>query len=205
MDKLPNVAPSSRQEIEPSTSSTPRSEKLKRMRRVTEMATNLFRAYPKTDYDDPDAALANMIVVLSSYTDAIIREVTSLETGLQRKSIFPPRIAEIVKACETIAARDAQRKRFEEWGKPKEQMALGPPPHERPTREELLAKHGGSLLPKSFGKTPEEIELARKREKEALEPQAVPWAPLIEHYHDHPQRLANLTGEIGTRRSLRQR
>jgi hypothetical protein len=175
------------------------------MKRVTEMATNLFRAYPKTDYDDPQGALANMIVVLSGYSDAIVREVTSMETGLQRTSIFPPRIAEIVKACEAIAARDAKRKRFEEWGKPKEQLALGPPPHERPTREELLAKHGGSLLPKNFGKSREEIVRAEAREKAALEPQAVPWGDVIKHYHENPQRLEHLVCEAGSRRSLRQR
>jgi len=168
------------------------------------MATRLFESYPKTDYDNPEAALANMVAVLSGYTEAIVREVTSPETGLQRKSVFPPRIAEIVKACEAIVVRDATRKRFQEWGKPDEKLALGPPPHERPTREQLLKKFGGSLLPKDFGKSVEEIARARAKEKAALEPQAPSWKAITENYAANPQRLANLISEPGKRRSLRQ-
>lgn len=44
-------------------------------------------------------------MVLERYPDAVIRDVTSPLTGVQRRCKFPPSIAEVVEACDAEVAR----------------------------------------------------------------------------------------------------
>lgn len=195
MDKLPAVVPP-RQAVaasavpveKPKTLSI---EQLKRLKEVTKAATKLFDRYPSSDYDHPKEALAAMVTVLSAYSLGIVRFVTSDETGLQRTCTFPPRLAEIVKACDAAAATIDRANRFANWGRRTEPVPIRGP---RPTLDELKAKYGGSLLPPDFGKEPGETKPPTP---------ALPFEKVIPHYAENPQRLENLTREQGTRRSLR--
>lgn len=90
-----------------------------------------------------------METVLSAYPIEVVREVTSVETGLQRTCTFPPRTAEIVKACDALVARDLRYSRFRNWGKREPEPDLGP----RMTKEELEERYGGSILPPGFGES----------------------------------------------------
>lgn len=51
-------------------------------------------------------------MVLEGYSDAIISEVTDPRTGIQRRSKFPPTIAEVVEACTEEVARAERIKKF---------------------------------------------------------------------------------------------
>lgn len=118
---------------------------------MTKATKRLFEAYPASDYDNPKAALAQMVTVLSGYSLGIVRYVTSPENGLQRTCKFPPRIAEIVEACEKAADRINRFDRMRMFGQQRLiERDLGP----KLTREELLARYGGSLLPADFGTKP---------------------------------------------------
>lgn len=167
-------------------------EQLKRLKAVTKAATRLFDRYPTSDYDHPKEALAAMVTVLSAYSLGIVQFVTSDETGLQRTCTFPPRLAEIVKACDEAAAKLDRLNRFANFGRRNEPALIRQGP--RPTLEQLKARYGGSLLPPDFGKEPSEIKPPTP---------ALPFEKVIPHYAENPQRLENLTGAIGTRKSLR--
>lgn len=133
-----------------------------------------------------------MVTVLSDYSLGIVRFVTSDETGLQRSCTFPPRIAEIVKACDEAAAKLDRLNRFANFGRRNEAPLIEHGP--RPTLDELKARYGGSLLPADFGKEPSELK----------PPAPAPtWDAIAEHYAENPQRIEGLTREQGTRRSLR--
>jgi hypothetical protein len=167
--------------------------KLERLKATSRAAKHLFQSYPRTDYDDPDGALASFITVLSGYSVAIMREATSVETGIQRVSKFPPRISELVEFCDKLVARLANYERLKNWGeetlRERQQLALEDRSH-RLTLEQLKAKHGGSLLPEGFGKDPE------KSKEWAPAPK---WKEIVEHYQQHPERMQRLLGELGTR------
>jgi hypothetical protein len=51
-------------------------------------------------------------MVLERYPDAVIRDVTSPLTGIQRRSKWPPSIAEVVEACDAEVARIERMKRL---------------------------------------------------------------------------------------------
>lgn len=132
-----------------------------------------------------------MVTVLSAYSFGIVRFVTSDETGLQRTCTFPPRIAEICKACDEAATKLDRLNRFATFGRRNEPALIRGP---RPSLEELKAKYGGSLLPPDFGKEPSEIKPPTP---------ALPFEEVIPHYAENPQRLEGLTRDFGTRKSLR--
>ncbi len=69
------------------------------------MARRVYGAYRKDDFADPDSFLAQLGMVLERYPDEIIRHVTSPITGIQRRSKFPPTIAEVAEACDNEVAR----------------------------------------------------------------------------------------------------
>jgi hypothetical protein len=110
----------------------------------------LFLAYPRSDYDEPDGALASYVEVLSGYSDVIVQHVTSNKTGIQRRSKFPPRVAELVAICDEAAEAIERRRRYENWGKNDATLLEGPK-GEKPTLEELKAKYGPN-----WGLTPRE-------------------------------------------------
>lgn len=203
MDKLPAVVPP-RQAADPSlappTKPSPLStEQLKRLKAVTECARRLFSRYPASDYDNPKEALAAMVTVLSDFSLGIVRFVTSDETGLQRRCTFPPRMAEIVAACNEAAATIDRMNRFHNWGRRNEPALplTGP----RPSLEELKARYGGSVLPADFGKI-DPVDAVKEKLRRDVREKALTLEQ-IEGYYEHPDVGKHLTGEIGTRRSAR--
>jgi hypothetical protein len=110
----------------------------------------LFTAYPSNDYEDPKGALATYIEVLSGYSDVIVAHVTSNKTGIQRRIKFPPRIAELVSACDEAAAFLERLKRYSNWGR--NNQAIEGTKDPRPTRAQMLAKYGPNYgLDESLG------------------------------------------------------
>ncbi len=66
-------------------------------------------------------------MVLERYPDQIIRDITSPLTGIQRRSKFPPTIAEVVTACDEEVARAERIKRYSEMrAAPREPRPVDP-------------------------------------------------------------------------------
>ena len=72
---------------------------------ISGLARRVYGAYRKDDFADPDSFLAQLGMVLERYPDEIIRHITSPVTGIQRRSKFPPTIAEVAEACDEEVAR----------------------------------------------------------------------------------------------------
>jgi hypothetical protein len=133
-----------------------------------------------------------MVAVLNGYSEDRPRGHLA-ETGL-RKSVFPPRLAEIVAACEAIAARDANRKRYQEWESPRswrwDRRRTSDP---RAVAEEVRRLAAAEELRQDAG--------GDREGEAALEPQAPSWKAITENYAANPQRLANLISEPGKQES----
>lgn len=113
----------------------------------------LFSAYRKADFADPVGFVAQLGVVLEKYPEWVVRHVTSPETGIQRKSTFPPSIAEVISACEDLygaeryaeewdarAKRQAEeRERLPEWVRPRQAPTISY------AEAELMRKGNGSI------------------------------------------------------------
>lgn len=72
----------------------------------------LFSAYRRDEFADPEGFLAQIGVVFEGYSDEVILVVTSPKTGLQRRSKWPPSIAEVVEACDAEEVAMATRNRY---------------------------------------------------------------------------------------------
>lgn len=143
----------------------------------------LLSAYPTNDFDDPKAALASFIEVLSGYSDVIVQHVTSNKTGIQRRSKFPPRIAELVAACDEAASIIEREKRYTNWGRDNRKEIEGPK-GPRMTKEEMEAKYGPN-----YGLDP----IGKDRTGTTQKP-APTWDQIKEMYGSDPSRIAALTG-----------
>lgn len=60
----------------------------------------LFSAYRSDQYADPRGFAVQLATVLSEFPDDVVMFVTSPQTGIQRRSKWPPTISEILEACE---------------------------------------------------------------------------------------------------------
>lgn len=69
----------------------------------------LFSAYRKADFADPIGFVAQLGTVLEQYPEWVVRHVTGPTTGIQRTSTFPPSIAEVVVACDSLYGAELQR------------------------------------------------------------------------------------------------
>ena len=145
----------------------------------------LFLAYPRSDYDEPDGALASYVEVLSGYSDAIVQHVTSNKTGVQRRSKFPPRVAELVAACDEAAHAIERRKRYENWGR-NETLMIDGPKADKPTLAELKAKYGDNWgIDPCGGEPPVSTGFFDKK---------IPgWDEIAKNYSADPSRIAALT------------
>lgn len=93
----------------------------------------LFSAYRRDEYADPDGFVAQLGLVLEGYDEATIIAVTDPRTGIQRRSKWPPTIAEVVEACEAETVARATRERYAKIPTPNfERVYL--PPDNRPGR-----------------------------------------------------------------------
>lgn len=63
----------------------------------------LCSAYPKDDYSDPEAFVAQLGVILAQYDPEVVEYVTDPRTGLQRRLKFRLTIADVVEALEAEA------------------------------------------------------------------------------------------------------
>ena len=87
--------------INPSSLPSTDSNKLLRAQMITRQARMIFSAYRRDDFADPDGFVLQVGMVLERYSDAVINQVTSPLTGIQRRHKGrPPDIASIVEACD---------------------------------------------------------------------------------------------------------
>src|ERR1700676_5014825 len=77
----------------------------------------LFGAYRADQYADPDGFMIQLGMVLEQYSDEIVVYVTDPRTGVQRDSVWPPSIAEVVRACNACHAELQRIERFRNWGR----------------------------------------------------------------------------------------
>lgn len=105
-----------------------------------------------------------VIALLSAYPDDVIRKVVDPVNGLPSKVEYLPRLAEVKAACEAEMLpvyRQRERDRIDAERKAR-RLAIAAPDAPKPTREELLAKHGPN-----YGLTPapQEEALAQRQVK----------------------------------------
>jgi hypothetical protein len=75
---------------------------------ISAQARQIFGAYRRDDFADPEGFLLQLGMVLERYPDAVVRDVSSPITGIQRRSENPPTIAKVVAACDAEVARAAR-------------------------------------------------------------------------------------------------
>ncbi len=129
-------------------------------------------------------------LILEQYPDEVIKFVTDPRTGIQRRSKWPPSIAEIVEACDECATNIKRRERFTNWGKNNVDafgnivaQIEGPPPAKKMTKEEMEAKYG-----KGYGLTdPKEAPPPLTREEITSA-----WAATIKQYQSDPSLIDRL-------------
>lgn len=61
----------------------------------------LFSAYRKDDFSDPEGFVTQLGAILCDFPEDVVSYVTSPQTGIQRRSKWPPAISEILEACES--------------------------------------------------------------------------------------------------------
>lgn len=142
----------------------------------------LFLAFPRSDYDDADGAIATYVAVLEDYSDAIVAFVTNPKTGIQRRNKFAPRVAELVAACDEAAERIERHNRYTNWGRGN-QRALEGPKEAKPTLDELKAKYGPN-----YGLGPAKGDILA-----ASADPAPSWDRIAESYRSDPERIKALT------------
>ncbi len=142
----------------------------------------LFSCYRQDQFQDPEGFLASLGLVLEQYPDEVIKHVTDPRTGIQRRSKWPPSIAEIVEACDECAAGIKRRERFANWGH-NDPLAIEGPPVKKLTEAEMVAKYG-----KGYGLAPVKEEKLPLTEEEIT----TAWAKVLPTYAADPSRLARL-------------
>lgn len=196
MRKIPDVAVSS---TLPTASAPSLSEKLQRSERLKKIngwARRLFLAYPSTDYEDAESSMATYIGVLEGYSDVIVDHVTSPKTGLQRRLKFPPRVAELVVACDEAAVYLEKRRQYQNWGqsaareRAEFEARQGTPAERKAIVERVMAR---------MGDTPVTDE--RGRVSGFATGQASSWDAVVGFYASNPQLIEALTGEVMSRKS----
>jgi hypothetical protein len=108
----------------------------------------LFGSYRADQYPDPEGFMVSLGMVLEQYSDVIVVYVTDPRTGVQRRSVWPPSIAEVVSACDARHAELQRIERYKNWGRNNDRR-LENPKDNRPSYEELIAKYG-----RNFGLDP---------------------------------------------------
>lgn len=79
---------------------------------ITHHARQIFSAYRKDDYADPDGFVMQLGAVLERYSDSVIATVCSPYTGIQRRlKNRPPNIGEVVEACDEEQQREESIRR----------------------------------------------------------------------------------------------
>jgi hypothetical protein len=95
----------------------------------------LFGSYRRGDANDPDAYVAAVAAVLSSYDTDLIREVTDPRTGIatnEKYMSFMPNAGELKVYCDGVAARRERLKRLGSLPAPDFSRARLPHPQPSP-------------------------------------------------------------------------
>lgn len=98
---------------------------------AAERAKVLFGSYRRGDANDPDAYVAAIGAVLSTYDADLIREVTDPRTGIatsEKFMSFMPNAGELKVFCDGVAVRREKIKRLAELPKVAPVHAMLPPP-----------------------------------------------------------------------------
>ncbi len=124
----------------------------------------LLGSYRAGDANDPETYVRAVTAVLSMYPVDVIRKVADPAKGLPSRLQYLPRIAEVKSACEEEMQpiyRQRERERIDAERKAR-RLALAAPDAPKPTREELVAKHGPNY---GLTPSPKEEELAARQLK----------------------------------------
>lgn len=136
----------------------------------------LLGCYRTGDANDPETYVAAVTAILARYPEEVITAVTHPATGLPAKTSWLPTIKEVTDACnaavEPIKQNEARQKRINEQLEMRVRAELGV--GERPTLEQMQAKHG-----KDWG-----LNLFDEKPKD-LKPQAMTPEQLAHHYKHH--------------------
>lgn len=117
--------------------------------------------------------MTSLGAVFEQYPNDVITYVTDPRTGVQRGSVFPPTIAEIVKDCDARLGNLAQRRRYQNWGRNEPQLAIEDRTA-RPTYDDLKARYG-----ENFGLG------AVEEEARAASATPAPTAEQLRHHYAH--------------------
>lgn len=97
---------------------------------MIEAIRRILSAYRRDDYADPDSFNSQLGVILERYPPCVVEHISHPLTGIQRKSVFPPSIAEIVKACDDRLAYEIALERVKASPR-KVQVDVMPSPEEQ--------------------------------------------------------------------------
>lgn len=102
---------------------------------AVERARVLFGSYRRGDANDPDAYVAAIAAVLSTFDSELIREVTDPRTGIsttEKFCSFMPNAGELKRYCEDLAARRARLERLGSLDVPTRAQVFLPPRQPQP-------------------------------------------------------------------------
>jgi hypothetical protein len=115
---------------------------------ITHQAKVVLAAYRRDDFADAEGFVVQLGVVLERYADAVISEVTSPLTGIQRQCKFPPSIAEVVEFCNECLRRSnyasewekRSRQQVEERARIEREQAREPLEYRKQVAKRILAE-----------------------------------------------------------------
>lgn len=142
---------------------------------AAQRAKLLLGCYRTGDANDPQTYVAAITAILARYPEEVITTVTHPATGLPSKKGWLPTVKEVTDACndavEPIVEHEKRLKRIKDQMEERERADRG----ERPTLEQLKAKHGLNWgltpepdKPKSTFKAPTKEQLAEHYAKHDL-------------------------------------
>lgn len=134
------------------------SNKISKTALIAKQIKILFAAYRPDQYADPDGFLAQLGLVLEGYEGETIIAVTDPRAGIQRRSKWPPTIAEVVEACDAENIARATRERYSRMPSPKfHRVSL--PPDRRPGRRANV------LIPRDSDKYARAVAISEKADE----------------------------------------
>lgn len=102
----------------------------------------LLSCYRPGDVNDPDVYFQAVTSLLGSYPEDVILAVVDPRSGLPSRLKWLPTIAEVKEACEREMAPIYRQRRWDREADERRKLLEEPADRERPTFDELKAKHG---------------------------------------------------------------
>jgi hypothetical protein len=119
----------------PSQPSTESQANSRRKKWIMSQVQMVLAAYRRDEFADAESFILQLSCILDGFPDKAIEAVCSPRTGIQRRSKFPPSLAEIATACEQEAERLARVAKFAAMSK---SQPLPSPPAGPGSRANLL-------------------------------------------------------------------